>query len=135
VIHLDTNFLIMALVPGSPGDVRVRSWLRAGTAIGISAVSWAEFLCGPVEPAAVELASRVLSDPVALVAADAELAARLFVVGGRRRGSLADCMIAATAIRLEAELATVNVGDFRRFAAAGLKLVGEPGGLSGRPSR
>jgi hypothetical protein len=76
VIHLDTNFLIMALVPGSPGDARVRGWLSAGTPIGISAVSWAEFLCGLVERTAVDLASRVLPDPVSFVAADSDLAAR-----------------------------------------------------------
>jgi predicted nucleic acid-binding protein len=133
VIHLDTSFLIMALVPGSPEDARVRGWLGAGTPIGISAVSWAEFLCGPVESADIDLASRVLPDPVSFVAADSDLAARLFVRGGRRRGALADCMIAATAIRLDAELATVNPGDFRRFLAAGLKLVAEPDRRPRRP--
>jgi predicted nucleic acid-binding protein len=64
-----------------------------------------------------------MDEPEPFVAGDALVAARLFNLGGRGRGSLMDCMIAAVAIRVGAELATPNTTDFRRFVAAGLTLV------------
>jgi predicted nucleic acid-binding protein len=122
MIHLDTSFLVRALLAGSLEDERLRSWLSAGEPLGMSAVAWAEFLCGPVEPPGVELVARVVPDPVPFAEGEAVLAARLFNESGRRRGALADCMIAATAIRAGATLATENPKDFRRFERAGLLL-------------
>jgi predicted nucleic acid-binding protein len=122
VIHLDTSFLVRALAAGSPEDGRLRTWLSDGEPLGMSAVAWAEFLCGPVEPSGVELVARVVPDPVPFAEGEAVLAARLFNESGRHRGSLADCMIAATAIRAGAALATENTKDFRRFEPAGLAL-------------
>ena len=124
MIHLDTNFLIGALVRGSTPGRRLREWLRAGEQLGISAIGWAEFLCGPVEPDHVELAARVLPHRLAFSEDHARLTARLFNESGRRRGSLMDCMIAATAIQHGAPLATVNEADFSRFRSAGLRLWG-----------
>lgn len=122
MIHLDTSFLVRALVAGSPEDARLRAWLSAGEALGMSAVAWTEFLCGPVEVADLELVDRVVPDRVAFGEGEATLAARLFNDSGRRRGALADCMIAASAIRAGAPLATKNPKDFRRFEMAGLAL-------------
>ena len=123
MIHVDTGFLIGALRHGSVEDRRLRSWLAGGEQIGISAISWTEFLCGPVELHDVELARQVIDEPVPLLAVDAGTSARLFNVTGRRRGSLNDCMIAAIALRVDASVATTNVTDFRRFEPAGLRLV------------
>jgi predicted nucleic acid-binding protein len=88
----------------------------------MSVITWTEFLCGPVEAAEIELAARMIEPPEPLVPGDALTAARLFKLGGRRRGSLLDCMIAAAAIRTGAGLATTNAADFRPFASAGLIL-------------
>jgi predicted nucleic acid-binding protein len=46
----------------------------------------------------------------------------LFNQTGRRSRSLADCMIAAVAIRCGARLATLNAGDFQPVTAHGLNL-------------
>lgn len=124
MIVLDTSFLIRALARGSPQDVRLREWLRDGEECCMSAIAWAELLCGPIAPAAAELAEGVVPRRVGFGEEDAVLAARLYDAGGRRRGSLTDCMIAATALRLGAPLATENAADFRRFEPAGLRLVG-----------
>ncbi len=101
----------------------LREWLQRGTPIGMSAISWSEFLCGPVEARQVSLASRLVGEPVPFLAEDANLAARLFNVGGRRRGSLVDCMIAASALRTGSALATANPEDFRRLQPVGLQIV------------
>ena len=123
MIHLDTGFLVRALVRDSPQDRILREWLGAGEQVGMSAIGWTEFLCGPIEARHADLAMRVVSKRIPFSEEDGVLAARLFNESGRRRGSLTDCMIAATAVRHEAALATTSPRDFRRFDRAGLRLV------------
>jgi predicted nucleic acid-binding protein len=122
MIHLDTGFLIRGLVRNSVEDLKLRSWLKASTQVGISSIAWAEFLCGPVETSDVDLAARIIQR-VPFVDEDAVMAARLFNLSGRRRGTLIDCMIAAVAVRIGASLATTNPEDFRRLESAGLEVV------------
>ena len=120
MIHLDTGFLIRALVAGSTEDRTLRAWIRNGEALGISAIGWAEFLCGPLEASHRALAARFISAPVSFTVDDALVAARLFNDSGRRRGTFVDCMIAAAALRAGAALATTNPSEFRRFEVAGV---------------
>jgi predicted nucleic acid-binding protein len=96
------------LVRGSAEDRHLRGWLREGEPIGISSIVWTEFLCGPVRPQEIERANRIFGEPAPFDAQDAITAADLFNQSGRRRGSLLDCMIAATALRRKASLATAT---------------------------
>lgn len=118
MILLDTSYLIRALVAGSTEDASLRAWLQRKEDIAMSAIAWAEFLCGPVTAEHIRLAQFIVGEPQAFLAEDAVLAATLFNAGG----SLTDAMVAATAIRLKAALATVNAKDFRRYAEHGLRL-------------
>ena len=68
------------------------------------------------------LALQIFPSPEPFLSADAALAANLFNHTGRRSRSLADCMIAAVAIRCGAKLATVNLNDFRPLVTHGLIL-------------
>jgi predicted nucleic acid-binding protein len=122
VIHLDTGFLIYALVRGSREDKMLRRWLRAGEQLGMCTVAWSEFLCRPLEQKHLDLALQLIVERPAFAEAEAALAAKLFNVSGRRRGSFADCMIAAAAIVAQAPLATSNAKDFRRLEKQGLDL-------------
>lgn len=123
MIHLDTSFLIHALVPSSRADKRLRKWLRDGDDLAISSIAWAEFLCGPVGTTEVDIVSAMFQEITAYTVPDSALTARLFNLGGRRRGTLVDCMIAAVAIRAGAPLATSNPNDFERFASESLTIV------------
>lgn len=123
MIHLDTSFLIRALVQDSPQDAQLRAWLATGERLAMSVIAWSEFLCGPVEPASVELVAQIVSRRVPFGEEEAVLAAELFNGSGRRRGSMIDCMIAASAIRADATLAIQNPSDFRRLEATGLRVV------------
>ena len=123
MIHLDTSFLICALVRGSPQDHALRTWIKAGESLAASSLVWAEFLCGPVRDHDLELASQVITGHAEFNHDHATIAARLFNDTGRRRGTLIDCMVAATALAADAPLATENPADFRRFEASGLRIL------------
>lgn len=97
-------------------------WMASGETLQVSAVAWAEFLCGPVTAEQLQLAVQIVGRPVDFTVRDAAIAARLFNATGRRRGTMADCMIAAAAMRADALLATSNAADFRRFTEHGLRL-------------
>jgi predicted nucleic acid-binding protein len=127
MIHLDTNYLIGLLVKGSPQALYVDGWLAAGQPLAAGAVAWTEFLNGPVSPLEVSRAEAVLqSRIVPFGRLEAVLAAELFNKTGRRRGSRFDCLIAATAMLAQAEIATVNQADFNSFTPHGLKLAVPP---------
>jgi predicted nucleic acid-binding protein len=78
MIHLDTNFLIGALSPNSSEELHLLGWQLTGEPIGISAIVWAEFLCGPVSADQIRLASRLLPRPEPFLPQDAPLAADWF---------------------------------------------------------
>lgn len=122
MIHLDTSFLVRALVRSSPEDHQLRTWLDREEPLAMSAVAWTEFLCGPLDERQLVLAVRIVSERPSFDEQDAALAALLFNREGRRRGSLTDCMIAAAAIQRGAPLATANPADFQRFRGSGLEL-------------
>jgi predicted nucleic acid-binding protein len=122
MIHLDTNFLVSALQPGTAEESKVNSWLIGKESLGASAVAWAELFCGPLSARDEFIARQMFSNVEVLSAADAEMAAQLFNNTGRRSRSLADCMIATVAIRCGARLATINTTDFQPFVQHGLAL-------------
>ncbi len=122
MIHLDTSFLIQALKLGSPEDRKLRIWIKEGETLIMSTVAWAEFLCGPLDRSEMELAAEIIGRHRDFTPEHATIAARLFNESGRRRGSLIDCMIAATALVDGAPVATANMADFRRFGDSGLTI-------------
>jgi predicted nucleic acid-binding protein len=122
MIHLDTSFLIHALMPDSFGGEALKSWLRDEAEVNISSIALSEFLCGPLTMDEQTLVEYLFPSPEPFVATDASRAAELFNLTGRRSRSLADCQIAAVALRCGARIATGNVSDFAPFADQGLEL-------------
>lgn len=121
MIHLDTSYLVRAMVPGSGEDAQLRHWLASETPLAMSAVAWAEFLCGPLDTDDLSLAAAIVGEAVPLTADHAARAAALFNGAGRKRGTFVDCLIASVAIDEDADLATCNPKDFKGMA--GLRLV------------
>lgn len=125
MIHLDTSFLIRALTASSSESKILKTWIVRSETLGMSTLAWAEFLCGPLSSDEAGIAGSIVSVTVPFGQADAELAAYLFNHGGRKRGSFVDCMIAATAIRSDAALATSERAFFSRFESHGLRMARE----------
>ncbi len=123
MIHFDTSFLIQATVAGSSAHKQFRSSSLSGETFNVSSIAWAEFLCGPLDATAESIARQIFPDPEPFLWGDAMLSAKLFNQTGRRSRSLADCMIAAVAIRCNAKLATMNASDFQGLVQHGLILL------------
>ena len=127
MIHLDTNILIDIVTAHSPQVAMVRGWLSEGKTLTTSAVAWSEFLNGPHSHGQKDAVRAVLAGGIRPFDEEqAELASRLFHVTGRRRGSHADCMIAAAALARRGVVATRNLKDFQRFVPHGLMLEAIP---------
>jgi predicted nucleic acid-binding protein len=100
----------------------LRGWLGAGETVGLSAMTWAEFLCGPFNPGDEALTQTLLPLIEPLTPEDSKKGAELFNATGRRSRPLADCLITAVALCLGAQVATGNLSDFQPFVAYGLVL-------------
>ncbi|HYE21012.1 MAG TPA: PIN domain-containing protein [Tepidisphaeraceae bacterium] len=123
MIHRDTNVLIRA-VSGTPHvTALLNGWLVAGETVRADAIAWAEFHCGPLTAQDAQTARVLVPDVVTVERVDSERAAVLFNQSGRRRGSLADCLIAAVCLRTGASIATANVADFQPFQSDGLTVI------------
>lgn len=123
VIHLDTNVLIAAGPTGASIRGVLDRWATGDFGLGVSALAWSEFCCGPVPATLVARWEFAIAHGIVpLDQAIAEHAASLFNASGRRTRSLPDCVIAATAIRHGARLATMNASDFKPFVSHGLVL-------------
>ena len=121
-LHLDASFLVHALVPESPQAEVLSRWLASGRGVAMSALAWAEVLCGLEEPETEALARRIVREHVPLGEPEATEAARLFKLTGQRAGALSDCLIAATAIAAGSPLATAEPSEFQELRGHGLQM-------------
>jgi predicted nucleic acid-binding protein len=123
MIQLDANYLILGAIASTPQNAELRRWLSQGEETSASAIAWMEFVTGPVGSEVIDSVRKIIEDRIVPIGRDeAELAAKLFNLAGRKRALRYDCLIAAAAILAGARLATANRSDFSLFVAHGLEL-------------
>lgn len=121
MIHLDTNILV-DITTSKPQGI-AEGLLRNGAQFACSAITWTEFCYGPLKDEQKKYIYHFIGGRVIpYTQEESKIATELFNQTGRRRGSQTDCMIAATAIHLQAPIATKNLKDFQRFANHGLHI-------------
>ena len=124
MIHLDTNLIIDLATIGSPHIAVIRRWLEEGEKLAASAIAGSEFLNGPHTKQQVASIRAIFEGRILdFGEQQAEQASRLFHYTGRKRGSHADCMIAACAMTHQMRVATRNIADFEKFVPHGLMLL------------
>ncbi len=121
MICLDTNYLILGLVPGSREGRELTAWITSGERLVTPMLAWFEFLCGPVTAMQIQTMRAFLHDLLPFDESHAVAAAGLCNVAGRKRTVRVDAMIAATAIVAGAALATNNQKNFGAFSLSGLR--------------
>jgi len=121
-MFLDTNYLIANTDANTAASRQIDEWIISGEPIHVSAMAWAEYLCGPITSDDEIKTALMLTSIEPIGAEVASFAAQLFNKTGRRSRSLPDCIIGATAILAGQPLATLNRADFEPFTAFGLTL-------------
>jgi predicted nucleic acid-binding protein len=122
-LYLDTNALIALLDPEDRLFDPLFAELESGSSFSTNSIAWHEFVRGPASPKDLSLMVGILENRILpCTQEDGELAAMLFDRTGRRRSSTADCLIAATALRLDDQLVTHNRQDFEPFVTFGLRI-------------
>ena len=113
-VHLDTDFLVLALSGSGPERVRLMELASSDTLIQISSIAWFEFARGPRLPEQLAVARAFfLEDGIVPFSEDlAALSAEVFRRLGSPRRRAADIAIGVTSAAMEARLLTRNARDF-----------------------
>jgi predicted nucleic acid-binding protein len=123
VIFLDTSLLIDSLTGLKRSGQLLMETFDRGEGMLLSTITLCEWLRGPRTHAELVLQQNLFPSEsiVSFHAEEAAIAARLYRSVPRARGREIDLMIAASAIRHEAELWTLNIADFKDIP--GLRLL------------
>lgn len=124
-LHLDTNILVDLITADCPYPTVaiIQTWLAAGEKLAVSSIAWSEVCNGNITRDQKEALEHLVEGRVLdFTKNEAETASRLFHRTGRKRGSHADCMIAAAALSRRHPVATRNLSDFDKFVPYGLDL-------------
>ena len=113
-VHLDTDFLVLALSGSGPERVRLMELASSDTLIQISSIAWFEFARGPRLPEQLAVARAFfLEDGIVPFSEDlAALSAEVFRRLGSPRRRAVDIAIGVTSAAMEARLLTRNARDF-----------------------
>jgi predicted nucleic acid-binding protein len=123
LIFLDTSVLIESFTGSQPLLDSFRALIGQNERLALSSVVLHEWLRGPrfSEELNLQEATFPKTSIVAFGAEEAVIAARLYKSVRKARGRETDLMIAACAIRHDAELWTLNTADFKDIP--GLRLL------------
>ncbi len=126
LVHLDTDFLVVALARPGPERKRLRELAESDAEIQMSAVAWYEFARGPRTPDQLAVARSFFFDD-GIVPLSEELAAqsaRTFRDLGSPRRRAADIAIGVSAAAFGARLLSRNAADFADIPNLDLEAVG-----------
>lgn len=125
-VHLDTDFLVVALSTAGKSRKRLIELAESDAEIQMSAVAWYEFTRGPRTPEQLAIARSFFFDDGIVPFSEelAALAGDAFRRLGSPRRRAADVAIGVTAAALSALLVTKNAADFAGIPELDVEAVG-----------